>query len=345
MSDKINEGQSPDVGVDHSLHRAQGAIEQLLASGEEQTNELDETTEIESDGIEPDGEALEDAEYEEAEEDFDSEDEDADIVDDEQEFDDESESETEMFTVKVDGEDIQVDQEELIAGYSRQRSFTKKSQQLAEERKAFESDRDAVLLERQQYSQLLGALQQQLVALDEPVPDFDALYEADPIAASRQERMFRKKQEERAAKLQAIAEEQNRVQLANAQEQDQQMRGLIQQEVQRLPTVIPEWKDEAVAAKQREELRTYLIDQGVAEEEIGALVRADHIKVLRKAMLYDQGQRRVSKAKKQGRQTGTVKAGARPTSKPSTRKQKVARQRFAKTGRLDDAAAILEQLL
>jgi hypothetical protein len=195
-------------------------------------------------------------------------------------------------------------------------------------------------LERQQYTQLLGALQTQLVAFDEPAPDFDRMYDEDPIEANRAERLFRKKQEERQAKLQAIAQEQQRVELANAEEQNQHMRGLIQQEVGRLPDVIPEWKDESTAAKQREELRNYLIDQGVAEEELGALVRADHIKVLRKAMLYDQGQRRVSKAKKQGRQTGTVKAGSRPTSKT-----KAARQRFAKSGRLDDAAALIEQLL
>ena len=200
-------------------------------------------------------------------------------------------------------------------------------------------------MERQQYTQLLGALQTQLVAFDEPAPDFDRMYDEDPIEANRAERLFRKKQEERQAKLQAIAQEQQRVELANAEEQNQHMRGLIQQEVGRLPDVIPEWKDESTAAKQREELRNYLIDQGVAEEELGALVRADHIKVLRKAMLYDQGQRRVSKAKKQGRQTGTVKAGSRPTSKPSARKTKAARQRFAKSGRLDDAAALIEQLL
>ena len=345
MSDKMDTEQTPDVGLEGSLHRAQSAIEQLLASEDEQTNDLDETTDDESADEELDGEAYDEADDEEADEDFDSDDDDADIVEDEESDDDEPESDAAVFTVKVDGEEIEVDQDELIAGYSRQRSFTKKSQQLAEERKAFESDREAVLLERQQYSQLLGALQTQLVAFDEPAPDFDRMYEEDPIEANRAERLFRKKQEERQAKLQAIAQEQQRVDLANAQEQEQQMRGLIQQEVQRLPDVIPEWKNEDVAAKQREELRKYLIDQGVAEEEIGALVRADHIKVLRKAMLYDQGQRRVSKAKKQGRQTGTVKAGSRPTSKPSTRRTKAARQRFAKSGRLDDAAALIEQLL
>lgn len=345
MSDKISSEETPDVGLDGSLHRAQHAIEQLLASEDEQTDDFDETTDNESSDEELDGEAYDDADDEDTDEDFDADEDDADIVEDDDSDDDESESEASVFTVKVDGEEIEVDQEELIAGYSRQRSFTKKSQQLAEERKAFEVDRDAVLLERQQYTQLLGALQTQLVAFDEPAPDFDRMYDEDPIEANRAERLFRKKQEERQAKLQAIAQEQQRVELANAEEQNQHMRGLIQQEVGRLPDVIPEWKDESTAAKQREELRNYLIDQGVAEEELGALVRADHIKVLRKAMLYDQGQRRVSKAKKQGRQTGTVKAGSRPTSKPSARKTKAARQRFAKSGRLDDAAALIEQLL
>ena len=345
MSDKINSDETPDVGSEGSLHRAQSAIEQLLASEDEQTSDLDETTDNESADDELDGEAYEEADDEEPDEDFDSDDDDADIVDDDDSDDDESDGDTTVFTVKVDGEEIEVDQEELIAGYSRQRSYTKKSQTLAEERKAFQQDRDAVLLERTQYSQLLGALQQQLTAFDEPAPDFDRLYDEDPIEASRLERQYRQRTEQRAQKMQAIAIEQQHVNDANAQEQDQQMRGLITQEVQRLPDVIPEWKNADVAAKQREELRKYLIDQGVAEEEIGALVRADHIKVLRKAMLYDQGQRRVSKARKQGRQTGTVKAGSRPTSKPTARKTKAARQRFAKSGRLDDAAALIEQLL
>ena len=243
------------------------------------------------------------------------------------------------------GEEVTVDLDELKSGYSRQSDYTKKAQALAEERKNFEQDRDAVLLERQQYSQLLGALQQQLVSLDEPAPDFDRLYDEDPIEATRQERMYQKRTQERQAKMQAIAQEQQRVNDANALEQQQQMRGLIQAEAARLPEVIPEWKDEKVAGKQREQLREYLLEQGVAEDEMAALVRANHIKVLRKAMLYDQGQRRVRKARKQGQSTGTVKAGNRPQSKPTQRRVKAARQRFAGTGRRDDAASLLESLL
>ena len=236
--------------------------------------------------------------------------------------------------------------DELKNGYSRTADYTKKSQALAEERKQFSQDRDAVLLERQQYSQLLGALQQQLTAIDEPAPDFDRLYDEDPIEGARQERQYRLRTEQRQQKMQAIAIEQQRVNDANAQEQQQQMRGLIQSEAAQLPDLIPEWKDEKVANKQREQLREYLINQGVAEEELGALVRANHIKVLRKAMLYDQGQKRVRKAQKAGQGGKTVRSGSRQQQvKPSQRKTKAAFQRLKQNGSAENEASIIESML
>jgi hypothetical protein len=289
MSDKISNEQTPYVGG--TLGDAQAAIAKLMEpEGQaEDSSDVDESLEG--------GEALEGAEFEESEEDFDADEEDAEDLDGDYDEDEGEPEQAETFTVKINGENVEVSLDELQNGYSRQADYTKKSQTLAEERKAFQQDRDAVLLERTQYSQLLGALQQQLQAFDEPAPDFDRMYEEDPIEASRLERQYRLRTEQRAQKMQAIAIEQQRVNDANAQEQTEQMRGLITQEAARLPDVIPEWKDEKVAAKERAELKSYLLDSGVAEEELGALVRASHIAVLRKAMLFDKGQSRVRKAR------------------------------------------------
>lgn len=340
MSDKIDTQETPYMGG--TLGDAQAAIAKLMEPAEgqaEDSSDVDESLEG--------GEALEGAEFEESEQEFDSEDDDADDLDEEEYDEDEGEPEqADTFTVKVNGEEIEVSLDELRNGYSRQADYTKKSQTLAEERKAFQQDRDAVLLERTQYSQLLGALQQQLQAFDEPAPDFDRLYEEDPIEASRLERQFRQRTEQRAQKMQAIAIEQQRVNDANAQEQQEQMRGLITQEAARLPDVIPEWKDEKVAAKEREELKTYLIDSGVAEEELGALVRASHIAVLRKAMLFDKGQSRVRKARKAGQSGKTVRSGSRQQQvKPSARKTKAAYQRLKERGTAENAASLIESLL
>lgn len=338
MSDRIDGNESPDLGISS----AQSAILDMLTPSNEDTAEDSEERVDES----LEGEAFDETEEEyAAEEALDSEDEEVELDDDEQES-DEFESDDTVFTVKVNGQEIEVGLDELKAGYSRQSDYTKKSQALSEERRSFEQDRDAVLLERQQYAQLLGALQQQLNGMDEPAPDFDRLYDEDPIEATRLERQWQQRQAAKQQKMQAIQLEQQRVQEANRQYQMQTMQQILQEEVQRLPEVIPEWRNDEVAAREREELREYLINSGVAEEELQALVRANHIKVLRKAMLYDKGQKRVQRAAKDGRRSKVVRPGSsQAQSKPGSRRQKSARQRLARSGRLDDAAHLLESML
>ena len=341
MSDKIESNKSQHVGS-IELGDAQAAILSLM----EPEGQTEDSNEVENESLENEGEALEESEYEESDEDLDSDEDDAEDLDDDYDEDEGEPEKADTFTVKINGENVEVSLDELQNGYSRQADYTKKSQTLAEERKQFSHDRDAVQLERQQYSQLLGALQQQLTAFDEPAPDFDRLYDEDPIEGARQERQYRQRTEQRQQKMQAIAIEQQRVNDANAQEQQQQMRGLIQSEAAQLPDLIPEWKDEAIANKQREQLREYLINQGVAEEELGALVRANHIVVLRKAMLYDQGQKRVRKAQKAGQGGKTVRSGSRQQQvKPSQRKTKAAFQRLKQNGSAENAASIIESML
>lgn len=335
MDDKIIDEPNPISGISD----AQSRIMDLLAPQEENPDSPDET--IDESSLDEEGEVLEDEELE-GDEEF--EDNDAELVDDEQELDEEPEV-AETFSVKVDGEEVEVDLQELRSGYSRTADYTKKSQALAEERKLFMQDRDAVSLERQQYAQLLGALQAQIGATDEVAPDFDQLYETDPIEATRQERQWTKRQQERAQKLAAIQAEQARVSQASQKEQQEQMQNLLNAEVARLPDLIPAWKDEKVAKRESEELKTYLADQGISEEEMGALVRASHINVLRKAMLFDKGQRRVKKATR-ARRKNAVSPGARSQQvKPGSKRVKTQRQRLAKGGRIDDAANLVESLL
>lgn len=319
---------------------AQAQIADLLNPPAEEKDEVvSEVADVEEESSEIDGEVEYESE-EETDEEL-EEDDDAEYEDDEEEPDGDEASTADTFTVKVAGEEIEVGLDELKNGYSRTSDYTKKSQSLAEERKAFEQDRESVNIERQQYSQLLGQLQIQLTTGGEEPPDFDRLYEEDPIEASRQQHNWQKKQQ----KLQAIQMEQQRVSEAQAHENQNAVRELIQSEVVRLPELIPEWKDETVAAKERDDLKAYLVDQGVNEEELNALVRAPHIAVLRKAMLYDKGQRRVKKSQKaqKGKSVRPGSKGGTPTN--SNRKLKSARQRLAKSGSRGDAANLIEQVL
>lgn len=338
--DKMNVDIDPDLGIS----TAQSAIlDMMTSSDDDKSNDSDERVD-ESDveeEIETEGEALEEFADEDAEA-LDGDDIDADLDDDEQEPEELVAAET--YTVKVAGEDVEVELDELLNGYSRQSDYTKKSQALAQERTQFQQDRDAVTLERQQYAQLLGALQQQLNMTDEPAPDFDRLYEEDPIEATKLERKWREKTAAKQEKLQAIQLEQQRVEAANQQMFQANMQQMLQEEVGKLPSVIPEWRNDDTANREREELRQYLLDAGVAEEEMQSLVRANHIAVLRKAMLYDKGQTRVKNAKKG--KSKSVRPGAKSAQqRPTSKLQKNARQRLAKSGRIDDAAGLIESML
>ena len=117
MSDKIYDAENPSSG----LFQARDAIEDMLAPEEDKAEEIEEGVD-QSD----EGEVELEAEYEDSEEELDSEEDDADLDDDEYDPDEEEQA-AESFTVKVNGEKVEVQLDELKNGYSRQADYTKKS--------------------------------------------------------------------------------------------------------------------------------------------------------------------------------------------------------------------------
>ena len=310
----------------------------------------DQSVDIEEQDIDT-GEEYEDS-YEDSSEEYEAEsyesEEDSELYADEQiESNLEGESEAErLYRVKVDGQEFDVPLEELRNGYSRQQHFTKQSQKLAEERKQFDAEFQQVQEERQQYVQLLSALENQLKdfdTLDEP--DWTALYEQNPVEASRQQHEWNAFQTDRKAKIEAAQQEKARLAQIEQKERMEQMQTLISEETHKLTEVIPEWKDQKRATKERTELKNYLLNQGVSEDEISALVKADHVKVLRKAMLYDKGKRKVSKQKNNPtRRTRVMKSGAKLAPKVQD-KYKKATSSLKKSGKWQDAHQAVSMLL
>ena len=325
------------------IPQAQDAISNLLAADDGDTQEVGEAQQPEA---QADGTETEETEALASEETVEESDEGEET---DEQFEQEPQRPT-TLKVKVNGEEVEVTLDELQRGYSRQADYSRKTQQLAEERKAFQAEAEAIRQERAQYSTLLTALQQQLqsTAQIEQQPDWDRLYEEDPINATRLERQWRKVQEDRAAKLSAIKAEQDRLNQTFEQQTAEQMKALLLQQAQRLPEIIPEWKDEKVAAEGKKQLRSWLVDQGLNEVEINSLHKAEHVSILRKAMLYDLGQRKAQAAvKPQPMATKPVKPGSAavaPGTKSVTDVTR-AKQRLAKTGTVTDAAAVFAAIL
>jgi len=330
---------NPITGI--GLHEATLAIDQLLGPEEDTQDqaEAQEPEEAQDEEVETDAEEYEAEDEDEASE-LDDEDNAEEVI--EQELPDDL-----TIKVKDDGKEIEVTLDELRKGYSRYSDYTRKTQALAEERKAFQSEAEAIRMERAQYAELLPALKAQIEAQTEAEPDWDNLYNEDPIEAARLERHWRKTQQDKTAKMQAIMAEQQRVAEETAKEQQRALAEFVQSERARLPEVIPEWKDEGTMQTEAKELREWALNNGFSERDLSALVQASHVSILRKAMLYDKGSKKVEKVKAQPKRVAKiVRPGSTGTQvTPRSTEVKKASQRLARTGRIADAAALLDKLI
>lgn len=253
----------------------------------------------------------------------------------------EEQEQPQIFSVKVDGKEVEVTLEELQKGYSRTQDYTRKTQQIAEARKQTESELQAVRAEREQYAQLLGALEAQVQQSAQPNIDWDRLYQEDPIEYVRQREVMRENKE----KAEAIQSEQQRLAYLSQQEQAQFMQQKLQQEQEALLAAIPDWKDAKKAQAEKALLVEFGQKIGFTPEELKSVVDHRAVLMLRKAALYDQ------MMSKRGNIKPVTNNGPRP-AKPgaagrvSNSTDAVrAQQRVAKTGRVDDAANAIFQLL
>ena len=252
----------------------------------------------------------------------------------------EEQEQQQTFTVKVDGKEVSVTLDELQKGYSRTQDYTRKTQQIAEVRKQVEQETYAVRAEREQYAQLLGALQTQLQS-SEPQIDLERLYHEDPIEWVRQKEVMRERQE----KLGAIQSEQQRLSQVAQYEQQRAMEAQLASQQEALLAALPDWKDPKKAKAEKALVIESAKAAGFTDEDLKSVYDHRLVLLLRKAALFDQ-----MVSKRQGIKP-VVNNGPR-TAKPgaagrvSTTTESVrAKQRLAKTGRIDDAASAIEHLL
>jgi len=320
------------------LDKTTTAFESFLTPEEDKVEEtVEETQVVEEEYSDNDEEILDDIDDEIA----------AELDEYEEESDEEQtnvEEEIEQpltFTVKVDGQDIEVTQEELINGYSRQQDYTRKTQELSQQRKTIEQQQAELAQRDAIYSQLLPKMEAQLKGELANEPDWSKLYEDDPVGYVREKQLWDEKKE----KAQAIQAEQQRLQEEAFAEQQK----LIQQQVefgqQRLLELIPEWQNPEVAAKEKAAIRDYAINTlEYTQQEVDSVYDYRALLGLRKAWLNDKIAETVKKKPTQKAPARVARPGTVTKKKTITPVRK-AKQRLAKSGKVQDAAKVFEQLI
>ena len=341
------------MGVLSTENSLQAATAQLLAPQEEQGEKtepeqeihdqetdlvedqddlseyVDETDELEDEEEEVGGDHLEDDDSEEDEEPA-------------QDTDDE-----EFYSVKVDGEEYEVNLEELKKGYQLEKNYTKKSQQLAEEQKEIATLKAQLEDERSKYLQINQELaKQQNAELEKVKAELAAMdRENDPLGYVQKQ-----------LDVQAIEQdlEARRVQMETAQTQEAQahqlrMQQYVQEQSELLAKELDGWSDPVEGKAIQEGITKFALTQGYSAEEMSNITSARDIIVLNKARLYDELQAKKAqvKQKRTPRKAAPKVKAAQPKGQAAkqARKVKAKRDQFNRSGSVKDAQQLMTDLM
>jgi len=244
-----------------------------------------------------------------------------------------------MVTVTIDGKTETVPLDEAVKGYQRNRDYSRKTADLANERRKVDEQAHAVKEERQTYATMLVALRNQLQTGQEAEPDWNKVYEADPIGYARRRDEWRDKQD----KLAAANFELQRLQSLQQQENAENLKKVVAQGRQKMVELHPAWSDQKTWEADRQSIVAYAQKVGYSPEEIAQAYDPRAIVSLHKARLYDELMaNRPRPAASRGPRLAP--AGAAPEQGNAGRLN-AAQQRLAKSGSVADAAKVFEQLL
>lgn len=317
-----------------TVNQAANAFEGLMttpANSQEQLAGEQEAEQAEVQEAEPQTEEVEKTEEVEGE------------AEEQEETEVEEEELPQTFKVKAAGEEKDVTLDELIKGYQLGADYTKKTTEVAEQRKAVEAERKAIeeaKYARDTYAQRLQAIEEFIVS-QTPNEDLNYLKENDPIGYAVKVAELSEKKEQ----LAAIRAEQARIAQVQQSETARAMQERVAQEAQKLTQVLPEFSDPAKGENLRSEIRNYGKSLGFTDEELSSVYDSRHVVTLHKAMMYDKLQKsKPAVTKKVSEAPKMLKAGS-STGNNNTETIKKQKVQLRNSGHVRDAAALFEQFL
>ena len=326
-----------------SMREAETAILGMLDPEEEKpkTEEAKPSEEVSEDEPEASEEEVEEESEDEEEE-----------SPEEEETEEEDDTPT-VYSVKINGEDHEVTEDELIKGYSRQADYTKKTQELSQYRSQldqaaqfYQTEVAATQEARQQYiNSLAQGVQISLSSLQE----FENI-DWERLKAEDKEEYLTKRDDFREAQNSVQKLKQTHTQEAQKQnaEQQNQFQNWAQTEHQKLVSILPDWGDPVKQKAIAGELRQFAASKGFAEEELAQLFDHRSILILMQAKAWEDDQRKVKtvKSKKIKNKPKVTRSGKGVQKSDSDKSKRAAQmKRLQETGHHRDAVSLLEDFV
>ena len=323
-----------------SMQAAETAFANLL-SGKEPEPEPEQVEAAESEELEEE-QTEESVDHLTAEEEESSEEE---VTEEEEVEEQQVEAQKYALPFGENGELIEVDQAELQNYVLRQQDYTKKTQELSEQRKQIDEERNSLRAIQQLANQLQDEYDnlKKVEEVEQSSEYWEQLKAENPMQYLVERQELQERSSEREAAQQKVFAMQQ--QLAEQNKLEHQKR--LYTEAQKLEELIPEWKDQATAEKEKAELLAFGRSQNYSDEELNAVTDSRAINMLRKAYLWDQLQSKKTNLKQKALATPASSTAVRNANAPRKKMSDLtkAQLKLRKTGKLKDAASAFEVML
>ena len=246
---------------------------------------------------------------------------------------------TDLHQVTVNGEKIDVDLEELKAGYQKDADYRRKTEELAIEKRELRAEEDRL---KNQYSTKMDDLNSLVVTLNAEInndmnsKELDALWEEDPTEAAKVDRRIQKRK--------------NTIQQAQQKLRDHQQaqfQEILREEQKKLHLKHPEIADPIKGATVKSNIMGYLSSKGFSNEDVARIYDSRYFDVIMDGMNYNKSKSvKPGLVSKKVKPSKFVKSGTKSTKEELNSKTRLNQiKALKKSGNPKDATDLLLRYL
>jgi len=249
------------------------------------------------------------------------------------------EQETDLHQVIVNGERIDVNLEELKAGYQKDADYRRKTEELALQKRELKSEEDRL---KNQYSTKMDDLNSLVVTLNAEInndmnsKELDKLWEEDPTEAARVDRRIQKRKN-------TIQEAQQKLR----EHQKAQFQEILRDEQRKLHLKHPEIADPIKGATVKTNIVNYLSSKGFSNEDVSNIVDSRYFDVIIDGMNFQKTKSvKPNLVSKKVKPSKFVKSGVKSTKEDMNNKSRLEQIKTLKrSGSPKDATDLLMKYL
>ena len=246
---------------------------------------------------------------------------------------------TNLHQVTVNGEKIDVDLEELKAGYQKDADYRRKTEEIAIEKRELKSEEDRL---KKQYSTKMEDLNSLVVTLNAEInndmnsKELDRLWDEDPTEAAKIDRRIQKRKN-------TIQDAQQKLR----EHQQTQFQEILREEQRKLHLKHPQIADPIKGATVKSNIVSYLSSKGFSNEDVSRIYDSRMFDVIMDGMNFKKTKEvKPNLVSKKVKPTKFVKSGVKSTKEELNSKSRLNQfKALKKSGSTKDATDLLMRYL